>query len=152
MSKTARHSWAGWSRALHARSFARWLAVRVVVLFAVMLVALPSLAARGDKYRCRYSGRVMDACCCKARVAAAHASASAEVRPADCCDTLRSASTKGATGLRDAVQLATQGGPESRLALVPDATPNGSAGPVTRLAVQARAGPTIFLRDCRLLT
>jgi hypothetical protein len=149
MSKTARRSWSG---ARHARGVARWLALRVLVLFAVMLVTLPSLAAQGDKYRCRFSGRLMDACCCKARATASQVSASHEVKPADCCDTIRHASTKVATGLRDAVQLATPAAPESTLALVPDPTPNGSTGPVTRLAVQARAGPPIFLRDCRLLT
>jgi hypothetical protein len=152
MSAVARRSWTGWSRAPQARRVARWLALRVLVLFAAMLVTLPSLAAQGNKYRCRFSGRVMDACCCKARAATSHVSASAEVRPADCCDTIRSSSAKVAASLRDVVQLATPGAPESTLALVPDATPTGSTGPLTRLAVQARAGPPIFLRDCRLLT
>jgi hypothetical protein len=126
--------------------------MRALVVLAALLVALPSFAAQGDKYRCRFSGRVMDACCCKARAAAARTAKAPQVSPADCCDTIRSSSTKVAASLRDVAAPATDAAPASTLQLVPEATLSDSAGPLTRLALQARAGPSIFLRDCRLLT
>src|SRR5215207_1035397 len=103
MATRARNSWL---QALRLRtSVARRLAAHVLVVVAAMLVAWPSLAAQGDKYRCRFSGRVMDACCCKARAAAAQEARSAVVRPADCCDTIRAASSKAAAGVRDTAPL-----------------------------------------------
>lgn len=133
-------------------SVARGLVARALVVIAALLVAWPSLAAQGDKYRCRFSGRVMEACCCKARAAAAPAAPSAVVKPADCCDTIKGASSKAAPGVRDAAQLATLAAAESTLALIPEALTGHSVDPRPALARQAGAGPPIFLRDCRLLS
>jgi hypothetical protein len=131
---------------------ARGLVARALVVIAALLVAWPSLAAQSDKYRCRFSGRVMEACCCKARAAAAPVAPSAVVKPADCCDTIKGASSKAAPSVRDAAQLATLAAAESTLALIPEAPTGRSVDLGLGHARPAGAGPPIFLRDCRLLS
>lgn len=131
----------------------RLLALRCLALFAVVLVALPAWAGAAEKYQCRYSKRVMTSCCCKAKEKVdKQAASSPQARAPSCCDTLRQAAHSASANVRDTTPSAL----EARCigSLMPIAAP----GPARLLAlsaeasVDARAGPAIFLRDCRLLT
>lgn len=137
-----------------ARALVRVAALRAMVLLAALAVAMPALAVQVELFKCRYSGRVMPSCCCrgKAKAEAKAASASPEVKPASCCDLLRQEVRHAAAGARDLEQGATLAAPASTLALVVRPTSERRSEWSANVFVEARAGPPIFLRDCRLLT
>jgi hypothetical protein len=138
------------------RRLARSIALRVAVLAAAVLVALPASAFSFDLFKCRYSGRVMSACCCAAK-AKAEAAARAErakvpeVKAASCCDVLHQEARQAPATPRDVdagLPFATR---PSTLALVVPPPARLISVRAARTQVLARAGPAIFLRDCRLL-
>jgi hypothetical protein len=139
-----------------ALSAPRRLALRCFALFAVVLVALPAWAGAAEKYQCRYSKRVMASCCCKAKHnAAKQADSAPQARAPSCCDTLRQAASSASANVRDTAQSALEASSVSSLgALVPIAseTPARLLKLSADASVDARAGPAIFLRDCRLLS
>jgi hypothetical protein len=134
---------------------ARRLALRCLALFAVALVALPAWAGAAEKYQCRYSKRVMTSCCCKGKHnAAKQADSSPQARAPSCCDRLRQAASSASASARDTAQSVL----EAIWVGVGSLVPIASEAPARLLklsaeaSVDARAGPAIFLRDCRLLS
>jgi hypothetical protein len=154
MYSLAKSSWSRWSRDARAAGALRQLVLRAVLLVSVLLIAAPSFAARGEAFRCRHSGRVMTSCCCKAKATPVGRTATqAEVKAAPCCDAVKAAGANAVTALRDvAAQVPSYGALSSTL--VPIARVSGSTtlAHVDTVLDLARAGPAIFLRDCRLLS
>jgi hypothetical protein len=136
------------------RRLARSLVLRAAVLAAAVLVALPASALSFDLFKCRYSGRVMTACCCaaKAKTAArAEPPQAPEVKAASCCDVLHQEARQASATSRDVdagLPFATR---PSTLALVVPPLARHVSARRARAEGDARAGPAIFLRDCRLL-
>ena len=138
-----------WRTLRHSRR----LALRCVALLAVVLVAMPAWAGTAEKYQCRYSKRVMSSCCCKAKQKAVQpADTSPQAKAPSCCDTLRQVASSASSGLRDAAQLALDADLASSLVLIASPALPRSSTVVAAASFDARAGPPIFLRDCRMLT
>jgi hypothetical protein len=137
-----------------ARTLVRVVALRAMVLLAALAVAMPALAVQVELFKCRYSGKVMQSCCCraKAKAEAKAASNSPEVKPASCCDLLRQEARHATSASRDLDQNASSAPPASTLALVIQPASERRSEWTANAFVEARAGPPIFLRDCRLLT
>src|SRR5262245_53831435 len=134
---------------------ARMRALRVLALFAAMLVAWPVAAFGGNPLLCRMMGRVVSSCCCGS---AAHgtkkASAGAELRSRDCCEKIAQPNHEAIPAVRytelrvDAPAL---------VAVVPVVTalPVPRARTVGERPFLARAPPSdtpIFLKNCSLLS
>jgi hypothetical protein len=120
---------------------------------AVVLVALPAWAGAAEKYQCRYSKRVMTSCCCKAKHQAAKQSdSSPQARAPSCCDTLRQAASSASASVRDTMPTALEANCVGSLVRIATPTPGRLLKLSAEANVDARAGPSIFLRDCRLLT
>lgn len=134
---------------------ARVIALQGAVVLMVFAVAAPSSAVPIELFKCRYSGRVMQACCCRAKAQAeprALPTSAPEVKPAACCELLRQQALPAVPASRDLEPGLLLAAPISTLALVLVPAPTHVSMPGERVEVQARAGPAIFLRDCRLLT
>jgi hypothetical protein len=131
----------------------RRLALRCLALFAVVLVALPAWAGAAEKYQCRFSKRVMTSCCCKAKHAAAkQADSSPQARAPSCCDRLRQAGSPASASVRDTAQSALEASSVGSLVPIASEAPPRLLQLCAEACVDARAGPAIFLRDCRLLS
>lgn len=129
------------------------LALRCLALFAVVLVALPAWAGAAEKYQCRYSKRVMTSCCCKAKHdAAKQDDSSPQARAPSCCDRLRQAGNSASASVRDTAQSALEANCVGSLVPIAEPAPARLLVLSAEASVDARAGPAIFLRDCRLLT
>jgi hypothetical protein len=131
----------------------RLWALRALVLLAAMLLSVAAWGASGDQYRCRYSGRVMDSCCCKARQKSVEPrNGTPEAKAASCCDALPRSVASAAPVLRDSAQPTSCLPAESTLALVAETSSSQVTSYAPPRCDRARDGPAIFLRDCRLLT
>ena len=129
--------------------------LRLLALFAVLLVALPLAAAARELYQCRMMGRVMSSCCCASSAQTAHAAdRGPSLEKSDCCTRLEQR-TQAASGVRDeaarsaAAPLATQ----TRVCVI---LPEPVQDLRVREPAHARAppptGPPLFLKHCALLS
>lgn len=137
----------------------RRVRARLLALLALILVALPLGATGRNQYLCHAMGRVMDECCCptaRPGEVAKHASGVAEVKARSCCELLERSSRDSVPALREgsllvpAAELATT----SHVVLVVLQPPPYlfEMEVVQARAPPPRAGPSIFLQNCSLLT
>jgi hypothetical protein len=131
---------------------------RALALLALLLVALPVVAAGGDQYFCHGMGRVMaDACCCSsghARASATQTSRGPEIKARDCCERVEGGANDSVVAVREAAPSVFS----PALAIVPASVALVPKREIRALgeSAQARAPPRrgapIFLKNCSLLT
>jgi hypothetical protein len=126
---------------------------RVLTVPAIVLLLLPSLVSAQAQYRCRFSGHVMAAPCCRVEAVDGNGRCAAQVRETECCERLEPAKQPAATAVGDA---ANQVPPAAFVAMVgvhpllaPRARPlhdTWRSGPVLHVL-----GPPLFIVHCALL-
>ena len=103
---------------------------RVVPLLLVLVAAVPEAALAGQWYRCSYTGKTGDSCCCPAE--ARDEAPRSELKRSPCCDLLRN---------EPAVVVART---ESRAEL-PDHAPVGLPVALAATMVVAREAPCVVV-------
>jgi hypothetical protein len=131
---------------------------RALALLALLLVALPVVAAGGDRYFCRAMGRLMaDACCCSSGhtgASAKQASRGPEIKAQNCCERVEGSANGSVVAVREVIPsvfspaLAIVPG---FVALVPKRELRAPGEPAQARAPPRRGAP-IFLKNCSLLT
>jgi hypothetical protein len=127
--------------------------LQLTALFAVLAVLLSGGAAAHAQYRCRMSGRILEACCCAKVAAHAAQSGGTEARPADCCELVVTQARAAATQTFEETRklpAATITAFPVLLTITPPQTFED------RLVLRDRAplaiGPPLFIKNCSLLS
>jgi len=124
---------------------------RVVPFLLVLLAAVPEAALAGQWYRCTYTGKTRDTCCCPAE--AGDEAPRSELKRKPCCEVLRNEPSVVAGRTESRAELRSQPGP---VAVAPaDVVPvvrEVRCAPVEqRATAPPRARDPIYLRHASLL-
>lgn len=125
---------------------------RVLPVLLVLVAAAPEAALAGQWYRCAYTGKTRDTCCCPAQ-ARDEAPRSQLERP-PCCDLLRNEPTAVVARSESRADLRDQApaGLPVALPAAPFETPEARRAPVERRATAPPGAPDpIYLRHASLL-
>lgn len=124
---------------------------RVVPILLVLLAAVPEAALAGQWYRCTYTGKTRDTCCCPAE--ARDQAPRSELRRKPCCDLLRNEPTAVPARTESLAELRGQPGPVAvALADVVPVVRQVRGAPIEqRATAPPRARDPIYLRYASLL-
>lgn len=133
------------------RSYAVGTVRRVVPFLLVLLAAVPEAALAGQWYRCTYTGKTSDACCCPAE--ARDEVPRSELKRSPCCDLLRNEPSVVTATTESRAELRSQPTPvpDALADMVPVAR-DLRTGPIEqRATAPPRARDPIYIRHASLL-
>lgn len=124
---------------------------RVVPFLLVLLAAAPQAALAGQWYRCAYTGKTRDTCCCPAK--AKDDAPRSEVKRKPCCDLLRNEPSVVTARTESPAEVRSQPAPVAVAPadVVPVARDLGAAPIEQRATAPPRARDPIYIRHASLL-
>ena len=131
----------------------RAVRARIFALLAALVMLLPSGASARTQYYCRMMGRIVASSACDEEEASKATSPAQELRVADCCQRLLSASRSASLGtlkaVHDVAPPASVAAPQPFVvALLGDSDSTRAESKQAPLAI----GPPLFLVHCALLS
>lgn len=141
-------------RGIRARRM-RSLWIRIIALFTVLSVLVPSDTFARTQYFCHMMGRVMPTCCCEPDEQPSNASCEAQIRSASCCERMTSARhatmpsiRENASTIAGAAWVAVVEEPACIAATAPRIA---NTAPPPRTRAPPAVGPPLFVAHCAFL-